>query len=91
MSLDPVALDTVFWHLIHLKPELVPTNYHGEKMGLGVMQTEQIELYCGTERISLEEAVSRFGREDFAVDRRKGSGQCSCTAGNFSAFKWMDE
>ena len=30
MSQDPVALDSVFCNLIHLKPEMVPTNYHGE-------------------------------------------------------------
>lgn len=94
MSRDPVALDTVFCHLIHLKPELVPTNYHGEKMGLGVMQTEQIELYCETERISLEEAVSRFGREDFAVDRRKGSGgwkRFACFFNLFQKKPYIDE
>ena len=34
MSTDPVALDSVFSCLIYLKPEMVPTNYHGEKMGL---------------------------------------------------------
>ncbi len=34
MSQDPVALDSVFCHLIHLNPEMVPTNYHGEKWDL---------------------------------------------------------
>ena len=40
MSTDPVALDSVFAKLVHLKPELVPTNYHGEKMGLGTWKEE---------------------------------------------------
>lgn len=44
MSQDPVALDSVFCHLIHLKPEMVPTNYHGEKMGLGTWKEEEIEI-----------------------------------------------
>lgn len=35
LSADPVALDSVFCYLVSLKPSLVPTNYHGEKMGLG--------------------------------------------------------
>ena len=35
MSKDPVALESVFARLVNLKPQLVPTNYHGEKMGLG--------------------------------------------------------
>ena len=29
MSTDPVALDSVFSRLVYLKPEMVPTNYHG--------------------------------------------------------------
>ena len=29
MSTDPVALDSVFARLVYLKPEMVPTNYHG--------------------------------------------------------------
>src|SRR5699024_6080253 len=44
MSRDPVALDSVFCHLIHLDPRLVPTNDQGEKMGLGVWQPEKITL-----------------------------------------------
>ena len=40
MSTDPVALDSVFARLVYLKPEMVPTNYHGEKMGLGNCREE---------------------------------------------------
>lgn len=31
MSTDPVALDSVFARLVYLKPEMVPTNYHGRR------------------------------------------------------------
>ncbi len=44
MSTDPVALDSVFARLVYLKPEMVPTNYHGEKMGLGNCKEENIEV-----------------------------------------------
>ena len=44
MSTDPVALDSVFARLVYLKPEMVPTNYHGEKMGLGNCREENIEI-----------------------------------------------
>ena len=44
MSTDPVALDSVFARLVYLKPEMVPTNYHGEKMGLGNCREENIEV-----------------------------------------------
>ena len=38
MSQDPVALDSVFCNLVHLNPEMVPTNYHGEKIGTWYME-----------------------------------------------------
>lgn len=76
LSLDPVALDSVFCCLIGLDPELVPTNYHGEKMGLGVWQKEQIELtvlaedgeVCG---MTMEETFARYGNGNFRVDRKR--------------------
>lgn len=75
MSQDPVALDSVFCRLVNLKPELVPTNYHGEKLGLGVWQEDRIELVLPKEgraqEISMEEAVKRWGKQDFNVDRRR--------------------
>ncbi len=94
ISEDPVALDTVFCHLIHLKPELVPTNYHGEKMGLGNMQEDKIELYCEEEKISLSEAFSRFGNPDFAVDRKTRNGGWKRFARFFNLFQkkpYIDE
>ena len=70
MSQDPVALDSVFCNLIHLKPEMVPTNYHGEKMGLGTWKKEEIEIMTPAGMISMEDAVAQYGNPYFDVDRR---------------------
>ena len=74
MSTDPVALDSVFARLVYLKPELVPTNYHGEKMGLGNCREENIEIVVAdamhsNQLVSMEELVCRYGKTDFNVDR----------------------
>ena len=69
MSTDPVALDSVFSRLIYLKPEMVPTNYHGEKMGLGTWKEENITLLTPEREVSMQEAVDRYGNPDFNVDR----------------------
>lgn len=73
LSADPVALDSVFARLVYLKPELVPTNYHGEKMGLGDWREENIQVIVadeeGIRESSMEELVSQFGKPDFHVDR----------------------
>lgn len=71
MSADPVALDSVFCRLVHLKPQLVPTNYHGEKMGLGTWKEAEIELVTPEGTISMAEAVEKYGNPDFDVDRRQ--------------------
>lgn len=70
LSEDPVALDCVFCHLIHLKPELVPTIYHGEKMGLGNGKKDKILLLGEEGELSFEEARRKYGKPDFRVDRR---------------------
>ena len=92
LSADPVALDSVFCRLIHLDPELVPTNYHGEKMGLGRWQEEKICLLVpapdGGKEISLDEAVRLYGRESFRVDRGKaGTGFWTRLARVFNLFQ----
>ena len=69
MSTDPVALDSVFSRLVYLKPEMVPTNYHGEKMGLGTWKEEEITLLTPDGEISMSEAVTRYGNPHFNVDR----------------------
>ena len=69
MSTDPVALDSVFSRLVYLKPEMVPTTYHGEKMGLGTWKEEEITLLTPDGEISMSEAVKRYGNPQFNVDR----------------------
>ena len=69
MSTDPVALDSVFSRLVYLKPEMVPTNYHGEKMGLGTWKEEEITLLTPEGKISMTEAVKQYGNPAFNVDR----------------------
>ena len=69
MSTDPVALDSVFSRLVYLKPEMVPTNYHVEKMGLGTWKEEEITLLTPDGEISMSEAVKRYGNPQFNVDR----------------------
>ena len=70
MSTDPVALDSVFCRLIHLKPQMVPTCYHGEKMGLGTWKEDEIEVVTPEGVISMEEAVAIYGNPTFNVDRQ---------------------
>lgn len=85
MSTDPVALDSVFARLVYLKPEMVPTNYHGEKMGLGNCKEENVEIVvAGRENpttadrrdvekqcrtISMEDLLDKYGNPNFNVDR----------------------
>lgn len=69
MSTDPVALDSVFSRLVYLKPEMVPTNYHGEKMGLGTWKEEEIALLTPDGEIPMSEAVKEYGNPKFNVDR----------------------
>lgn len=75
MSTDPVALDSIFCRLVYLKPQMVPTNDHGEKMGLGTWKEDEIELLTPDGPITMEEAVKIYGNPGFRVDRsivRKG-------------------
>lgn len=71
MGTDPVAVDSVFCRLVHLKPEMVPTNYHGEKMGLGTWKEEEIEVLMLDGVISMEDAVKKYGNPNFNVDRKR--------------------
>lgn len=70
LSTDPVALDSVFCALVDLKPEMVPTNYHGEKMGLGMMDPQKIQVVTPEGNMTVEEAARRWGNPSFDVDRR---------------------
>ena len=71
LSADPVALDSVFCHLIHLDPQLVPTNVQGEQMGLGTWRPENIELLTEEGPMELSQAVERYGNPDFRVKRSR--------------------
>lgn len=72
-SKDPVALDTVFCHLVYLEPELVPTNVQGTAMGIGTDKAEEIEIRIPGKKegevLSIEELQKRFGNPGFDVDR----------------------
>lgn len=69
MSKDPIALDTVFCRLINLKPELVPTNYHGEKMHLGTCRESEIQILTPDGEFTFQEASQTYGNPAFHVDR----------------------
>ncbi len=66
-AIDPVALDAVFCHLIHLRPDLVPTNVSGMEQGVGTWK----ELRVVTEKgvITAEEASELYGDAEFNVQR----------------------
>lgn len=68
-SEDPVALDTVFCSLIYLDPAAVPTNAQGHAMGIGTMNTEEIELVLPEGHVTFPELIQRFGKPDFDADR----------------------
>lgn len=71
-SADPVALDTIFCHLVYLDPELVPTNTQGQALGIGTYRAEQIEVVLAEEKriLSIKEVQERFGNPQFDVDRK---------------------
>ena len=71
LSTDPVALDSVFCHLVHLDPQLVPTNVQGEQMGLGTWRPENIELLTEEGPMELSRALERYGNPDFRVKRSR--------------------
>lgn len=69
MSEDPIALDSVFCHLIDLNPELVPTNQYGQEYGVGTMKSEEIEVLTTQGSITVEEAAERYGNKNYDVYR----------------------
>ena len=71
MSTDPIALDTVFCHLVNLDPSYVPTNLYGETLGLGTWHDDRIEIVTADGTISEEELKRKYGNPNFNVDRRK--------------------
>ena len=67
VSKDPVALDTVFSHLVYLDPKLVPTNVSGMEKGVGTMQNITVVTPSG--RMTPAEAAAEYGRSSFNVQR----------------------
>ena len=76
MSTDPVALDSVFARLVYLKPEMVTTNYHGEKMGLGNCREENIEVVVVEENPSAS-AVRDEGSEITGREKQRQNAKVS--------------
>lgn len=68
-SADPVALDGLFCHLVHLKPELVPTNVTGMEQGVGSYENIQVVTEEGV--LTAAEAAARYGDKNFNVQRGK--------------------
>ena len=60
-SRDPVALDATACRIINLDPEVVPTSKLGEKAGLGIYHSENIEL--------VGDGIESFVCRDFDVIR----------------------
>ena len=69
-SADPVALDAVFCHLVHLAPELVPTNVIGMERGIGTWK--ELEIVGEEGPMTVDEAVAKYGDRDFDVQRDVG-------------------
>ena len=77
MSADPVALDSVFAALVHVNPEIIPTETAGEMMGLGTYHPENIEVVVVDPELppvsmTTQEAAERYGNPDFNVIRGRG-------------------
>ena len=68
-STDPVAIDGLFCHLVHLKPELVPTNVASMEQGVG--NYKDIEVVTEEGIITPEEAAEKYGDKEFNVQRGK--------------------
>lgn len=69
VSQDPVALDTVFCHLIHLNPQLVPTNVLGMQQHLGTYKEDEITIVTPSGEMSFKDVQRWLGKSDFNVDR----------------------
>ena len=74
-STDPVALDATACRIINLDPEIVTTSKLGEKAGLGVYRSENIEL--------VGDSLESFLCRDFDVIRTP---QEHCSQGRVKTF-----
>ena len=69
VSADPVALDTVFCHLVKFNPQALPTNIYGEIYGVGKSHSEDIEVVTADGIITCEDAFAKYGNAKFNVNR----------------------
>ena len=70
ISKDPVALDSVFCHLIYLDPSVVATNTLGERYGLGTWHEKNIDIITPDGKMSMNEIVVKYGNTNFNVYRK---------------------
>ena len=73
-STDPVALDSVFCHMVDLDPQLVPTCVQGMAMGIGTYKWEEIQItevdiHGNSQELTMTEMQKKYGKSDFDVDR----------------------
>ena len=61
ISEDPVAIDTLFAHMVAINPDYVPTNVYGAQMGFGHNRLEDIEV--------VGDDLESFVNPDFEVER----------------------
>lgn len=89
MSTDPIALDTVFCHLVNLDPSYVPTNLYGETLGLGTWHDDCIEIVTADGTISEKELKRKYGNQTStstaAKPAKKEPSTCSRSSGSSRA------
>ncbi len=71
-SADPVALDSVFCHLIHVSPALIATCTAGEQAGIGHWREDEVQVLTSDGELSIFELKARYGKPGFQV-RRSGA------------------
>lgn len=69
VSMDPVAIDGLFCHLVDLNPELVPTNVAAMEQGVGTYDNFTVLTEEG--EMTPDQAAERFGDKSFSVQRGK--------------------
>ena len=73
LSADPVALDSVYAHLIALEAHNVPTCVSGAEFGLGKMEADEITVLTPDGEMTVDEAAARWGDPTFDVKRSRAS------------------
>lgn len=77
-STDPVALDSVFCHLIHLDADYAPTNVAAADAGVGFLEDDSIRVIVGNmpmhkdgEIIDMDDMAFKYGDRHFNVQRAR--------------------